>query len=78
LREGGLMEKVGKVSCPACGAPLASREFASANNGGVGRCSRCAMVAELIEELIRRQVSSGYHSIEEHWPAEASGTTPVN
>ena len=36
-------------NCPGCGKPLS--HFEAADN----RCSRCAMVDELIEELIRKQ-----------------------
>jgi hypothetical protein len=50
----------GVQTCPACGNRLSRR----------GRppvpCSRCALVAELIEELIRKQIPV--------WTAAARGT----
>jgi NAD-dependent SIR2 family protein deacetylase len=49
-------EKAGKSSCRACGAKLPSDDFESTHNESMNRCSRCAMVSELISELIRKQV----------------------
>jgi hypothetical protein len=51
LKEAALMnwKKVGRLKCLACGTAL--------SNGD--RCSRCAMVVELISELIQKQARGG-------------------
>jgi hypothetical protein len=41
------------MNCPTCGAVPPEGEVESSRNG---RCSRCAMIAELISELIQKQV----------------------
>jgi hypothetical protein len=48
--------KAGKSSCRSCGAKLPSGHFESTHRESMNRCSRCAMVSELISELIRKQV----------------------
>jgi hypothetical protein len=52
-------KKVGKLKCLACGAALPEGDLESTHNGSINRCSRCAMVAELISELTQKQVLSG-------------------
>jgi len=47
-------EKVSKPSCLACGIPLG--DFESTHNESIVHCSRCAMISELITELIRKQI----------------------
>lgn len=42
-----------EMNCPTCGAVPPKGEGESSRSG---RCSRCAMVAELISELIQKQV----------------------
>ncbi len=51
-----LMMNVVRGNCLACGAAQAAGDLESGRNGSIGRCSRCAMVAELISELIEKQV----------------------
>ena len=51
-----LMMNVVRGNCLACGAAQAAGDFESERNGSISRCSRCAMVAELISELIQKQV----------------------
>ena len=52
-------KKVGKLYCLACGAASAKGDLESTVNESSDRCSRCAMVAELISELIQKQVRAG-------------------
>ena len=51
-----LMMNVVRGNCLACGAAQAAGDLEFGRNGSIGRCSRCAMVAELISELIQKQV----------------------
>jgi hypothetical protein len=46
-------KKLGKLHCLSCGAALPKTK------GSIDQCSRCAMVAELIAELIQKQVREG-------------------
>ena len=39
------------MKCPACGSPLPSQT--------VAQCGRCLMIAELVEELVRKQIREG-------------------
>ena len=45
-----------EMNCPACGAAPLEGQVESSRHG---RCSRCAMIAELISELIQKQVRDG-------------------
>jgi hypothetical protein len=49
-------EKAFKPSCLACGIALPPGDFESAHNESIIHCSRCAMISELITELIRKQI----------------------
>ena len=49
-------KKVGKLHCLACGVALAEADLKSRSKGSIDQCSRCAMVAELIAELIQKQL----------------------
>jgi hypothetical protein len=65
-------KKVEKQNCFACGAALSKGDLESARNGSVNRCSRCAMVAELISELIQKQLRSGPRLCRETNSAQAT------
>jgi len=52
-------KKVGKLYCLACGVALPQADSKSRGKGYIDQCSRCAMVAELIAELIQKQVRAG-------------------
>jgi hypothetical protein len=75
LEKGGALmnwKKVEKRNCLACGAALPNGDLESSLNGSISRCSRCAMVAELISELIQKQVRSGPHLCRETTHAQAT------
>lgn len=50
------MMNVVRRNCHACGAAQAAGDLESGRQGSIGGCSRCAMVAELISELLQKQV----------------------
>jgi Zn-finger nucleic acid-binding protein len=52
-------KKVGKLYCLACGVALREADLKSGSKGSIDQCPRCAMVAELIAELIQKQVRAG-------------------
>ncbi len=52
-------KRVVKRSCRACGVGSPEVDLESTRNGSIDRCSRCARVAELISELIQKQVRDG-------------------
>jgi hypothetical protein len=72
-RDGGLMnwKKVGKLYCLACGEALAEADPKSGSKGSIDQCSRCAMVAELIAELIQKQVRESSRSFRRTRNAQA-------
>lgn len=49
-------EKVAKLNCPACGTPLPPGDVRSTHEESIVQCCRCAIVAELMTELIRKQM----------------------
>jgi hypothetical protein len=49
-------QEAGTVRCQDCGTPLLADELGSNPDLPIGLCSRCAMVAELISELLRAQM----------------------
>ena len=49
-------ERVDRMDCFTCGNPVKPVRLESTVYGWVGKCSRCAKVDELFEELIRKQI----------------------
>lgn len=49
-------QEAGTVRCHDCGTPLLAHELESEHELPIDLCSRCAMVAELISELLRAQM----------------------
>jgi hypothetical protein len=49
-------EKVGKLNCPACGIAVQPGDVDSTHEESIVQCSRCAMIAELMTELIRKHM----------------------
>ena len=49
-------KKVGKLNCTACGISFLPGDGTSIEEESVVQCSRCAMIAELLTELIRKQM----------------------
>jgi hypothetical protein len=53
-------KKLGKLHCLTCGMALPGAELDSRSKASIDQCPRCAMVAELIAELIQKQVREGF------------------
>jgi hypothetical protein len=49
-------EKAGKLNCPACGTLFAPGDVRSIHEESIVQCSRCTIIAELMTELIRKQM----------------------
>ena len=64
-------KNVEKLNCFACGAALPKGDE-STRDESLNLCSRCAMVAELISELIQKQVRCGPRLYRETNSAQAT------
>jgi len=51
-------ESLENMSCSTCGKPLREGYDLVQQNGSRSQCARCMNIAQLIEELIRKQVST--------------------
>jgi hypothetical protein len=48
--------KAGKLNCPACGTILTPGDAGYIHEESIVQCARCTIIAELMTELIRKQM----------------------